>query len=463
MDKSYADLLKENDLLKKENDKKDRIIEKLQKTVEELALKVKQLNNELRKYVNENTPSGAIPSYMKKKLENTVEKYSKISEDNKSEPKENNRNARSSHIDRQDYHSIEDPHCPKCGGEARRRGKSTRKRIVIHIQLPKFENVEHESEIYQCSDCGKIFDAPVPDTLPKAEFDITTMVLISYLYTATNMTISNIVALFGSFGLNISEGSVTNTLKRLKYYLGPYHEELLGKVKAANARYKDETSHRHNGKNFWAWVVATKEWAYYTIEKQRSHKVAKKLASNHGTDVVDGYAGYNGLSDIQRDWSHSLRRAKNPLYDFGNGESYKEYKLFVKKLSLLFHDGKIAKKNNDVSNKLRKTYDDKLWKLLQSAPTEGKNFKRLINYIMKFDGERFTFLQYKEVDPTSNLAERMLRPMVIKRRVSQQSRGMDNMNSYAMQMSMYMTSKLQGQNYMENLLNILRSDFPSKP
>ncbi|MCL5090014.1 MAG: hypothetical protein M1382_02485 [Candidatus Marsarchaeota archaeon] len=44
MDKSYADLLNENDLLKKENIRKDRIIEKLQKIVEESALK-EQLNS----------------------------------------------------------------------------------------------------------------------------------------------------------------------------------------------------------------------------------------------------------------------------------------------------------------------------------------------------------------------------------------------------------------------------------
>ncbi len=44
MDKSYADLLNENDLLKKENIRKDRIIEKLQKIAEESALK-EQLNS----------------------------------------------------------------------------------------------------------------------------------------------------------------------------------------------------------------------------------------------------------------------------------------------------------------------------------------------------------------------------------------------------------------------------------
>ncbi len=52
MDKSYADLLKEIDLLKKESNKKDTMIEKLRKTVEELVSEVKRLNNELRKYKN---------------------------------------------------------------------------------------------------------------------------------------------------------------------------------------------------------------------------------------------------------------------------------------------------------------------------------------------------------------------------------------------------------------------------
>ncbi len=82
---------------------------------------------------------------------------------------------------------------------------------------------------------------------------------------------------------------------------------------------------------------------------------------------------------------------------------------------------------------------------------------------MRFDSEWFTFLQYADVEPTNNRAERSLRPMVIKQRISQQSRGMDNMDSYAMQMSLYLTSKLQGQNYIENLSNILKSGASSLP
>ncbi len=56
-----------------------------------------------------------------------------------------------------------------------------------------------------------------------------------------------------------------------------------------------------------------------------------------------------------------------------------------------------------------------------------------------------------------------MRPMVIKRRVSQQSRGRDSMESYAMQMPIYMSSKLQGQDYVKNVSGILKSGLPPKP
>ena len=251
-------------------------------------------------------------------------------------------------------------------------------------------------------------------------------------------------------------------MKRLKSYLGPYYEELLEKVKSAPARYKDETTHRYNGKNFWTWVITTKEWVYYTIEHNRSYSVAKQLKSKNGVDIVDGYAGYNKLQcERQRCWAHLLRRAKKPIYEFGKEGNFEEYKKFVNNLCLIFHNAKEEKMKNNISQILRKKYDQNLWELLQSAPTKGRNITRLTNYIMRFNSEWFTFLQYADVEPTNNRAERSLRLIGIKRRISQQSRGIDNKDSYAMQMSLYMTSKLHGQNYIENLSNILKSGTSS--
>jgi len=74
---------------------------------------------------------------------------------------------------------------------------------------------------------------------------------------------------------------------------------------------------------------------------------------------------------------------------------------------------------------------------------------------MKFEDEWFTFLKYEEVEPTNNLAERSLRPVVLKRKISQQSRSWESQRSYAMQASLYMTSKLRNQNYLEVLRNVV--------
>jgi hypothetical protein len=438
------------------------IVESLREENRRLKERVERLEKELRKYVNENTPSGSIPPYLKK-LEEDVNRVSK--DEKKDPPKENVRNARLGHIDRNEHHSLDDPICPTCGGHARRRGKSTRKRVIIELQLPKAEVVEHESDVYQCTECGKEFAAPVPNALPNTEFDIRTTVLMSLLSTGMNVTDSNIVSFLRLFGVDVSEGSVTNALKRLKRYLGPYYSGLEQKVKAAAVRYKDETSHRHNGRTFWTWAIATTDWVYYAIRDSRGHKVAKSLESTHGVDVCDGYAGYDRLQcRRQRDWAHLLRIGKKPKYDdFGREENYDDYRRCVRGLALILHDAKVAKERHGPSQRLRERFEVRFFRLVASMPRQGKNFKRLNDYIMRFNNEWFTFLEYKDVEPTSNRAERAMRPVVIKRRVSQQTRGDDSMDSYAMQMSLYMSSKLQGQDYVENLSNILASQITSKP
>ena len=66
-----------------------------------------------------------------------------------------------------------------------------------------------------------------------------------------------------------------------------------------------------------------------------------------------------------------------------------------------------------------------------------------------------TFLEYEDVDPTNNDTERALLHFAVKRKAGQQFRAMESIRSYEMQLSLYMTSKLKGQRYLENPHNII--------
>ncbi len=102
--KEIEDLKKDNHELRTENKKLKADVEKLQKNVTEIVESVRQLQadkklrNELRRYHNENTPSGAILPYLKD-LEKNVNNMTKDSGED-GPPVHNARNSRPKHIDR---------------------------------------------------------------------------------------------------------------------------------------------------------------------------------------------------------------------------------------------------------------------------------------------------------------------------------------------------------------------------
>ena len=448
------------DITEKEYNKFIRTIEMQDARIKALEATVERLTNELRKYKNENTPSSMTPPFLKD-LEKKVDKEIKNAEEkeNDQQPKYNARNLRPE-PDKIDLHKIED--CPNCGNSLRKR-KRTFRRIVIDIKNIETETTEHISETGYCNKCEEVVKAVVPNTLPNMKYGINVISLISVMSIGMNSTTGAIASFLNDIvGIKISKATVCNIQKSLKEYLQEDYDEIERNIRGVFVRYKDETSHRHNGKNFWAWVIATSQGIIYKIERHRSYKFAKQMETKNGVDVTDGYAGYNKLEcEHQRCWAHLLRKAKYPPYQFGEIESYRVYKRHVDRLLKLFHSAKIAKETYGTSERLQKTYGKRLHALLDkiSEKPMGRNITGLTNYIMRFEGEWFTFLKYDKVEPTNNTAERALRPVVIKRKISQQSRGIENMKSYAIQASMFMTLKQQDRSYSQYLTNLL-SDYP---
>lgn len=425
----------------------------------------KQLLGELRKFLNENTPSGSIPPYLKPGLRNTVEAAMK---DEQKEKKPNLRNSRPKEHDAK--RDITLKRCPCCGGTRITKKAKSYSRTTLHIRFPLLKRILNKIWTYYCLDCKKEVTPTVPDALPNSKFDLNTAILISVLFTAFNMSERKISELFSMiFSLDISPASISNTLARLKEYLGPDYKKLEKEIAKARFVHRDDTSWRKNGETNWLSVASTANAVYYKIQKRLNSKNAKKLKLNKDcVQISDAHSVYNDTAKkMQKCWAHLSRLAKKPKHYFKDKKDKTDYEKRVSKIMALFSQAKKDKLALGCSKELKEKYDAALLKLLNEKNKRvncwlGKNALALKHYILKRQDQWFTFLEYEYVNPTNNDAEQKLRHIVLKRKISQQNRSTKHMHSYAMQASLYMTSKQKGIEYPQMLHDILTPQITGK-
>lgn len=431
-------------------------IVELQKRAKQLEKENKKLHNQLRKFLNENTPSGSVPPYLKDELEAAFPPENADSE-KKDEGKQaslpNKRNKRPK-PDKKRTHKIK--LCPCCGKKLKPL-KNKQRRIVFHIQLPHAESVEHISEGVYCSDCKERFYAPVPDTLPNSKYSLDIGIFVVALLIVYNMTQRPVAELLGQFGVPISPASVNNLYHRVRKYLGEKkYREFEQELKKSMSTHADETSHRNKGKTGWTWIVTNAKTVFIRIDKSRSGKVAKKLPLGRFT-VCDGYRAYDKATRrIQRCWAKVSRKARNPKYYFSDEWEVEQYKAFVSDLFQIFHDAKHLKERGEP---VQKTFDKRLTELLLKPRKEERNLIWLMNYILEYEGAWFTFLLRKGIAPTNNPAEQRLRHLVIKRKISQHTWSEEGQRDLEVFYSLGQTCRLRKQSFTDLVRNEIEANL----
>jgi len=435
----------ENVKLKKEN-------KKLKNENKDLIKKLDTEKRKIRSLDNENTPTSKMPAYMKPNIEK-INKYVPIKTKRK-----NIRNKRTNIYDEMQVH--ETKVCKFCGSKNIIQN-TVKKRITITIVYPKKKVILHKNKGYYCKNCKKSFVVNDKNSLPKAKFSLDVMILISFLYIALNMSYSNIIVLMKkTYNITVSKATISNMLAKFNLFLGPIYEKYKKKVLMEKVRYRDETSWRKNGLTFWMWVIATKKEILYHIDKKRDGKVVELFKSKKGVDVHDAWKPYNILeNEHQLCWAHALRRFKKPKYYFKSKEENIDFYILKDEINILFSKAKIDKEEKEISKKLRLKYDEKLLEILEKKRVLGQNANWVVNYFMDNISKWFIFLEYEEVEPTNNFAERALRHPVIKRKISFQNRSTKSMNSFAKLSSVYQTTKQLKQNYFEILKNEVQKNM----
>jgi len=355
------------------------------------------------------------------------------------------------------HKTIDVTECPYCGNTKLSRVQEERTRIVedIPIVMP-IVTMYHILRRY-CPKCGKMVEGEVLDALPNARIGLRAMLTAVWMDVVMRDTAAGIPKIFKNFtGLKISTGEIKKMGELIAKEFSEYYKILEEMVREADVRYMDETSWRESGINKWLWVFVAEGVALYKIAKTRSHQEPLSVLGENpkGTDVHDRFSAYNKLArktgnrPQQICWFHLLVDSKDLAELYGEeGKKIHETMKYIHKKAKLFN-GK--GRPEDVENLISE--------LLEKLDKPYKNLKcRKFRESLERSKDRlFQFVINPKVESTNNKAERAVRPMTVKRKISGGTRSPKGSHVLEVLASVLFTSQNNGADSIEDLLYLIR-------
>lgn len=309
---------------------------------------------------------------------------------------------------------------------------------------------------YYCGRCRRVVTAPpAPEEIPQSRLGpqvLTHALLLKYVH---GLPFNKIRTAFQQFAhLRVSEGALAQALQRLASWLQVETTALREALRTSPATHVDETGWKLTGVNHWLWAFATERLAYYRIDRSRGAKVPKEVLGEEyaGVVVSDFYSAYNRLKGPQQKcWVHLLRE----LRDCAKTELSEEYRRAHRRLRRIFLDARHLVRQRSTLPPLplqrrQQRLETRLF-AWGATPYRNTTLRRLAGRILKHHHQLLTCLKVLGVPMDNNQAERAIRPHVIIRHRSYQSRSPTGAATHAQLMSLVQTLTLQGRAIGETL------------
>lgn len=233
-----------------------------------------------------------------------------------------------------------DKHCPKCQGT--KFGTLGFETSTVYEYVPgRFERRIHRREKAACA-CGQyIVTAPAPAKLvPGGQYGFGFAAFLIVEKCADSIPIYRIERRFERLGIPMSRATMNDILHAAAELAAPLIERLRARVAALPIVLADETSMRMQQpcKRGFVWVfhghddLSRGELVLYVFAANRSGETpAQLLGGSRGILVVDGYTGYNNVTDLDGRaragcWCHlrrklyEARRTEGDEADIGIGK-----------------------------------------------------------------------------------------------------------------------------------------------
>jgi transposase len=371
--------------------------------------------------------------------------------------------------------------CPGCGCDVSVVSvEKIIKRQVFDIPAPQIIVTEHRVAVKECPKCFAHIQGSFPE-LVKApvQYGARIKAVAVYLHHQHFIPEDRLSEVLEDlFGCGITPGTIANTTKALAQIIEPVVTEIASVVKAAPIKHLDETGFRIGGQTKWLHVVSTEMQTWYRVAVKR--KDIDVLADIKGVVVHDHWNPYYQLDSVNHALcnAHHLRELK--ALEEIEQESWAKS---MKKLLLLACNYKHRYPKGipqDIVARINQLYEQIVKRGLnfhefQPPLTRKGNRGRVKrrtghNLLLRFQNFRddvLRFLIEPDVPFTNNQAERDLRMMKCKQKISGGFRSFDFAVSFANIRSFLSTASKRGLNLLEVIVNALQGNvsvfFSSNP
>lgn len=344
---------------------------------------------------------------------------------------------------------------------------STVTRQVFDIPEPKIEVTEHQVEVKQCGECGEKIQGsfPVSVNAPQ-QYGMRIKATASYLSNQHFIPEQRLSELLSDlFGCSMSEKTIANINQSLAELAVPVVTQIKEKIETATVKHLDETGMRIKGKNHWLHVVSTEEETWYRVSQKR--KNIDELSGLMGVVIHDHYSPYYQLSEVEHGLcnAHHLRELKALMEIEKESWATKMNKLLL--LANKYKYNYLGKIPLEIIERLEKVYDsivirgleyhESLPELMRTS-NRGRKKRRtghnLLIRLSKYRQDVLRFLRNEEVPFTNNQAERDIRMMKCKQKISGSFRTMGGAENFASIRSVISTARKQGRNILEILTQL---------
>jgi transposase len=327
--------------------------------------------------------------------------------------------------------------CPGCGGELREQ-RVDFAYVTELPPLPRPRVTQYRVWVCRCLGCGERIRGQHPD-LARDQYGATThrlgprvMAAAHVLHYQVGIPVRKVPLVLGLLtGMELTQGAITqDALRRSRGRVGQVYQALRAGVRESPVVYTDDTGWKVAGELAHLMAFDTDQATVYQVRPRHRHQEVQEVVPQNylgvmGTDRGRSYEDQSFNRVKQRKCLAHLHRTLSEVLDQKKGRARglaagaRELLRLAVGLWEQYHYGDREEFERWVPKvRLALSYH------LRERSVKDQDNQKLLRMLRRYHqrGDLLRFLEDPSIEPTNNRVERMLRPAVIARKVSQCSK-----------------------------------------